>query len=69
MNERVINEAAFLMAGRCAALLVSVLDEDRYRQAVEGFFVICRAEIEAYCIRQNRMQSRLRPGKKERATT
>jgi len=62
-NQRLINEAAFLMARRSVALLVNVLNEDQYRQAVEGFFVICKAEIEAYFIRQNRMESRLRPGK------
>lgn len=60
-NQRLKNQAAFLMAQHCVELLINVLDEEQMRQARQGFYEICVAGLEIYCIHSDRMQQRLRP--------
>jgi hypothetical protein len=40
-----------------------VLDEEQKQQAMEGIYEICRAGIDAFCLQQDRMLHRLKPGK------
>jgi hypothetical protein len=60
MNQRLIHDAAFILARELASRL-NLAREEQVEEAVEEFYLICRAALEGYEIQANRMQQRLRP--------
>jgi hypothetical protein len=60
-NNRIIDDAARLMAGRMVQTVMHLLREEELKDAFEEFFVICRAGIEAFEIENKRMLIRMHP--------
>jgi hypothetical protein len=60
VNERLMNEVAYMMARELAAKL-NLSREEQYEDAVREFFRVCQAGIQTYEVHANRMQHRLRP--------
>ena len=60
-NERLIHDAAVAMAHALLDKVKSCLREEEWRLALQEFYQICRAGIEAYNIQQDRMRQRMKP--------
>ncbi len=63
MNQRLIHDAAFLMAERILRAVKDCLNESEHWVAFEEFYQICKRQLEEYETLANRMQQRLRPGR------
>ena len=62
MNQRVINQAAFLMAKDLLQTIQTCLRPEEHRDAFQEFFTICKNGLEAHQVQTERMEKRLRPG-------
>jgi hypothetical protein len=61
INGRLTHDAAVAMAHALLDMVKPCLREEEYRLALQEFYQICRAGIEAYELQHNRQQQRLRP--------
>ena len=61
MNERVINERAWMMAQHCVAAVANVLSHEQQLQAKECFYELCKYQLELFELEVDRLQQRLRP--------
>ena len=63
MNQRLIHDAAFVMAEAIMRTVEDCLYESEHRVAFEEFYQICKRQLEEYETLTNRMQQRLRPSR------
>lgn len=63
MNQRLMHDVALATGKHCVGLVSNVLDREQQQQALQGFYEIIMAALEAYEVQLNRMQRRLRPTK------
>lgn len=59
MNQRLIHDCAFAMATTLLGMLHH--DESDSKELFEALYQVCKTGLEAYCLRDDRMQRRLRP--------
>lgn len=59
MNQRLVNECAFETA--VALLRMLRHDEEQSKELLDALYQVCKLGIEAYCLRDDRMQRRLKP--------
>jgi hypothetical protein len=63
MNERLIDDAALMMAHAIFDLIGSCFREDERGDALDEFTLVCKAGIEAYEQQQMRAAYRWKPGR------
>jgi hypothetical protein len=63
MNERLIDDAAMIMAEAILGLIASCIREEEHGDAVGEFYCICKAGIEAYEQQQMRAAYRWKPSR------
>lgn len=63
MSQRLIHDAAFLMAERILRTVKDCLYESDHGVAFEEFYQICKGQLEKYETQAERMQQRLRPSR------
>lgn len=61
MNQRVKHDVALVTGHHCVELVSNVLDCEQKKQALQGFYEIILAALEAYDLQSDRMRRRLRP--------
>ena len=61
MSGRLTHDAAVAMAHALLDRVKPCLREEEWRLALQEFYQICRAGIEAYNIQQDRMRQRIKP--------
>lgn len=61
MNQRMVNERAFLMAREMLGTVASCLRPEEHRDAFEEFYRSCKRHLEEHQVQVERMESRLRP--------
>jgi hypothetical protein len=61
MNQRLVHDAAEAMAHALLDVVKPCIREEEWRDAVSEFYAVCKAGLEAYELRVDRMQKRLRP--------
>jgi hypothetical protein len=61
MNQRLTHDAAVAMAQALLAVVEPCIREDERLDALNEFYIICKAGIEAYDIQKTRMLTRLNP--------
>ena len=61
MNERLVNQCAFLMAREILGTLGECIGQEQQRAAFELFFKACKDAINQYESPRERMQKRLNP--------
>lgn len=61
MNQRVRHDVALMAGTHCVELVSNVLDREQQQQALQGFYEIILASLEAYDLQSDRMRQRLRP--------
>jgi hypothetical protein len=59
VNQRLINQAAFLVAKELLGIIAGCIRPDEHRDVVEEFFRQCKSGLESYETQRNRMQKRL----------
>jgi len=61
-NKRLVHDAAVMMAKVLLERVGGCIREETHEDAFGEFYVICKAGIEAYCIQEDRLRERLKPG-------
>lgn len=61
MNERLINQTAFLMAREILGTVQNCLRPEEHRDAFQEFYATCKRNLQAYQVQMERMEKRLRP--------
>lgn len=61
VNRRVQHDVALVTGHHCVELVSNVLDGEQKKQALQGFYEIILAALEAYEVQVDRMRQRLRP--------
>jgi hypothetical protein len=61
MNQRVKHDVALMAGTHCVELVSNVLDREQQQQALQGFYEIVLAAIDAYDLQSDRMRQRLCP--------
>jgi hypothetical protein len=60
-NQRVKHDAALMGGHHCVEFVSNVLDPEQQQQALQGFYEIILATLEAYDLQSDRMRQRLKP--------
>jgi len=63
MNQRLCHDAAFAMATAILEVVENCIRPEERRDALNEFYRVCMAGIEAYQIQAERMRQRLHPSK------
>jgi len=61
MNQRLCHDVALMMAEHCVEMLRTLLGEEELISAREEFYHVCKAGLEIYQIKADRLQHRLNP--------
>jgi hypothetical protein len=60
-NQRLIHDVSRAMAFSMLTIVKPCLREEEQLEALNEFYVACRAGIESFCLQQERINNRLKP--------
>jgi hypothetical protein len=64
VSDRLVHDAAVAMSQAILDIVTPCLRGEERLDALNEFYIVCKAGIEAFCIQQERLRVRLNPTKK-----